>query len=75
MGNVVTLAHNDQKLLKGQVKAKGSDRPNAYRTASRCFVAKIEPTMIGQRVRLFGTDKSVGSHAGPGFFAYELVSP
>lgn len=78
-GVTVTLG-SDMKLLKGAILAgRPSDMPgrsDMMKSASHCFsrFVKITPAMIGQRVRLFGTEKSVGPNTGPGFFAFEMLA-
>ena len=78
-GVTVTLG-SDMKMLKGAILAgRPSDMPgrsDMMKSASHCFsrFVKITPAMIGQRVRLFGTEKSVGPNTGPGFFAFEMMA-
>jgi hypothetical protein len=78
-GVTVTLG-TDMKMLKGAIVAgRPSDMPgrsDMVKSASHCFsrFVKITPAMIGQRVRLFGTEKSVGPNTGPGFFAFEMLA-
>lgn len=67
-------------MLKGTILAgRPSDMPgrrDMMKSASHCFsrFVKITPAMIGQRVRLFGTEKPVGPSTGPGFFAFEMLA-
>lgn len=78
-GVTVTLG-SDMKMRKGAIVAGRSrdmpGRPDMMRSASHCFgrFVKITPPMIGQRVRLFGTERSVGPNTGPGFFAFEMLA-
>jgi hypothetical protein len=78
-GVTVTLG-SDMKMLKGTILAgRSSDmpgRPDMMRTASHCFgrFVKLTSATIGQRVRLFGTEKPVGPSTGPGFFAFAMLS-
>ncbi len=78
-GVTVTLG-TDMKMLKGAIVAgRPSDMPgrsDMVKSASHCFsrFVKIRPAMIGQRVRLFGTERSVGPNTGPGFFAFEMLA-
>jgi hypothetical protein len=45
------------------------------KSSSHCFgrFVQLELSMIGRRVRFFGTDKSVGPSTGPGYVAFEVV--
>lgn len=70
-----TIALSDRKIIKGNVRP-GFPRevPLTIATAPQICgnsLVRINPALIGQRVRFFGTQ---AGRTDPGFFAFEMVS-